>query len=421
MNSSTLVRILLLGPILGLSYLPADVVRLKNGSKIRGTVLEGEAGGGSKVVVEIDGQGKVFLRGHDVIAIESGDGLTGVRGGDYLAVTLNSSGDFYGKGTYYGQESNQSDDGTLVLSVPDAGLIRIPRGSIATTRRIAKAETTEADGPSSTEAAEAATSIPTTHKLHLRNGRTLQGDLLDEADNGAIRVRVGNLGVMTFPKREVLRVEEVEGSYELPAPAGEGDAAEPMEVEPEGEDTLPEDAYQRLKREVRNEILRELLDAAVEEKLGGLAPAASTSEQLDLALTADLDREEILEIQALVYDLGRDRTTNRTRAERKLKEMGAIVLPYLKPLINHPADLTRRAVQRIVRDLRDVRGTPLAIEAMNDPDTFVRKFAGEALRVLIPNPPVAYHDNAPPRRRQASQHAYREYWGQLIQELALAD
>jgi len=384
MNSSTLVRILLLGPILGLSYLPADVVRLKNGSKIRGTVLEGEAGGGSKVVVEIEGQGKVFLRGHDVIAIESGDGLTGVRGGDYLAVTLNSSGDFYGKGTYYGQESNQSDDGTLVLSIPDAGLIRIPRGSIATTRRIAKAETTEAAGPPSTEAAEAARSIPTTHKLHLRNGRTLQGDLLEEADNGAIRVRVGNLGVMTFPKRKVLRVEEVEGAYQLPAPTGEG-------------------------------------DAAVEERLGDAAPASSTGEQLDLALTANLDREEILEIQTLVYDLGRNRTTNRTRAEKKLKEKGAIVLPYLKPLINHPADLTRRAVQRIVRDLRDVRGTPLAIEAMNDPDHFVRQFAGEALRVLIPSPPVPYHDNAPPRRRQASQHAYREYWGQLIQELALAD
>ena len=66
--------------------------------------------------------------------------------------------------------------------------------------------------------------------------------------------------------------------------------------------------------------------------------------------------------------------------------------------------------------MADVRGAPIAISALNDPDQFVRRIAGFALHKLFPDSGVVYHDYAPPSYRLQAQQEYRKAWENYLRE-----
>ena len=123
-------------------------------------------------------------------------------------------------------------------------------------------------------------------------------------------------------------------------------------------------------------------------------------------------------MENFVAELGRQRNTNRVRAENALRGFGHHALPFVAKAASHPFELTRRAAQRIIRDAKDVRGAPLAIEALTDQDYFVRVHAHEALQGILHEAKISYNAKAGVKQLQAAQSAYRTFWLELRRAFA---
>ncbi len=377
----------------------ADGVLLKNGRRVEGKVIDNRQTTGN-VVVEIGTAGRMTFRGSQVEKIEAGE-VKEAASREYVSVTMSKEADYYGGKTFDGAVSAESDDRTLVLDLP-GGKVRIPKAGIAKT---VKAEAPAA--PRATANPEEARTIQTTHRVELVNGRKLQGNLLSTPESEPVKLQVNGLGVLTIPRKSIAPdgIKEAAGSITIPAQPKE--APPPAVKEP-----TPEEQRAQMKRELRDEILREILDQLIDEKVSA-ATHGSGLKAFGLEDQRDLTNDEVLAIQDAVRELGRQRSQNRVRAENRLKEMGSAALPYLEPIASHPFELTRRAVQRIVRDVGSLRGAPIAIEALNDPDGFVRELAHEALEKILPSQ-IAYGPNASERVRLAAQEGYRVLWDEVV-------
>jgi hypothetical protein len=132
-------------------------------------------------------------------------------------------------------------------------------------------------------------------------------------------------------------------------------------------------------------------------------------------MPANMTGDEIVQIRDAVTELGRQRSRNRVRAETELKRMGKSALPFLAESAKHPFNLTRRAVQRIVHEIGDPSGAPLAIGALHEADEQVRVLAAGALDRILPSQ-IAYDPRGDEAERLAAQMAYEE----LFREYARA-
>ena len=206
---------------------------------------------------------------------------------------------------------------------------------------------------------------------------------MESAASEPLKLQVGDLGVMRIERQRIDRVEASAGEILLPEAVLPTRADDPSDAEPEP-------------LRIAGQTLDELIDAVIALRYGS-GPAAT------------LAPSSAAQIEAHVYELGRQRSGNRVRAERHLKSFGAAALPFLDPAAKHPFDLSRRAVQRIVRDVGDPAGAPLAIHGLNDSDEFVRRIAAEALRGMFAER-VRYRASWSEQRRLAAQDRYWELW-----------
>lgn len=389
---------------IGLGLACADSVLLKNGRRLNGKVVDNRQTTGDVLVEIADPAGSkvgtVTLHSAQVEKIDMGEPQDTAEK-SLVRVKLSKGIEQYGTGEIEGVLSPESDDKTIVLETAGGGTVRIPRGEKV---EVVKVDAAPAPAPAPTEG-----TIKTTHEVRLLNGGKLSGTLVPTPDTEPLKLRIGSMGTMTIPRSKIAPdgVKEVEGTIVLPR-----ETPAPAPVEP---GTLPDDARTKLKEEIKAEILRELLDEMIERKLDATLGAGQQADTLPFGhdLQTGLTNDEILEIQDAVRELSRQRTQNRVRAERHLKNMGPAVLPYLEAVAGHPFELTRRAVQRIVRDLGDPRGASIAIEALNDPDDFVRSLARDALEVLLPSD-IAYDPTASEKRRGMAQNEYRLLWDELL-------
>lgn len=391
------------------SSVAADTVVLKNGSKIEGKVTDNRQTLGT-VLVEIGTVGRTIIKAAQIEKIESGapPAANVERKDERVAVTLVKGVDsFYGAKEIEGRVSGESTDAQLVLDVP-GGKMKLPRSGIS---KITKLEDRAA--PPTAGAADPtlpARSFKTTHLVELTNGRKLQGNLVKTADWEPIKLQVGPLGTISIPRNRVAEngIKESEGVISLPE---EQKAAPPTEAP---RVPSPDAERARLKNELREEVLRELIEQLLE---GRVDQAMSSGLGVGLDEQRILSNDQILAIQHLVRELSRQRSQNRVRAERQLKAAGAVVLPYLEPVANHPFALTRRAVQRILGVIGDWRGAPLAIERLNDSDGFVRELAHAALQRILPSN-IAYGAHTAPQARAQSQALYRSFWEETVRSEA---
>jgi hypothetical protein len=405
------IRLICLVSIMSWTILPslarADVVRLKNGSRIEGKVTDlREKGGG--VVVAIGDVGHTTLSAREVESVSMDPQAAPAKTdalpiGDFVAVKLPAAAEYYGKAVYHGTVSALSTDQTLALELPGGGIVRIAR---VPGMSIEKSELAAAGwAPATPPPAEK--SIKTTHVVKLKNGRAIAGTVVPTPESEPVKIQFGSMGSMSIPRDQIVPdgIQAAEGLIKLPEA--------PQEVAPPAQKTeIPADLKEQLKRELREEILRELLDRIIDEKVGAAMEAVGATSMLPRE-DAGLSNEDILAIQDEVRELSRERTRNRVRAERHLISMGSAVLPYLAAVAGHPFELTRRSVQRIVRDIDDVRGAPLAVAALNDSDEWVRVLAHEALAALLPSD-ISYDPKGSEKERLEAQASYRALWQEIV-------
>jgi len=404
-------------------------VYLKNGNAIEGQVTDNRSTSG-EVVIRIGENGMMLLRGGEVDRIEAGapratPAPAAAKGAaepapamekGRVSVTAPAGADWYGNRVYEGVLLPESNDKTIVLGVPGPGKVFLARTPETVVKQLEGTEARPMPAAAGNES-----EIRTTHTITLKNGRKISGTLVPTAESEPLKLRVGNLGEMRIGRNDVAEkgIEEVQGSMKLPRPAEERPpaAGQPAPAQPaapgaQGQAPAPVDR-EAMKREIRAEIIRELLDAMIEEKMATAVESAALPSTEPMP--ANMTNEEILQIRDAVTELGRQRSRNRVRAETELKRIGKPALSFLAESAKHPFDLTRRAVQRIVRDIGDASGAPLAIGALNDADEQVRRLAGEALDRILPSQ-VAYDPRGDEAERLAAQMAYEE----LFREYARA-
>jgi hypothetical protein len=390
----------------------ADSIVLRNHSTIHGKARKE----GGKVVIQFGSIGEMTIPEEQVLKIienDLDDSLPRSEEGEIVpaadavavVVTLKADMDPLGIGRYIGWEGPSDDESILVLRLPGGGLLRLPRECVESVVAVER----RPEVRPAIESPDGA--IRTTHVIHLVDGRKLLGNVVEDIAGQPLKVEIGEMGILLIRRGRIERIEEKEGSY-APAPAA------PLAETPAEQKPIPRADLEKLKKQVKQEILRELIEGILDEKVDKKIEEAIRDGRRELSMESaseSLTSEEIDEIQHLVYEIGRHRSRNRVRAEAALKAIGPAALPFLKQAATHPFELTRRAVQRIVRDIGDVRGVPHAIEALTDSDAFVREIAAEALRSLL-GLPVAYSPSAPPAQRQEAQARYREVWEDLQRE-----
>jgi len=300
--------------------------------------------------------------------------LAGDEGGKMMAIRMKKGtgyGTFYGDRPIHGVVSPDSDAKVLVLTIPGAdGRIRIPRSAVES---IVPAETEPAGRPVKEE--DDARVIATTHVVVLKNGEKIRGDLVPTRESEPVKIDVDEIGRLSIPRGRVRSIIEEDGEIRVPK-------AEPVEPPPAPPETAEEPAP----------------GEEVETQPGEKAPPAGR-------IPAEL-RERIEEA---IHDLTRWRSRDRVRAERQLVDIGPAAIPFLGGVARDPFDLTRRAVLRIIRDIGDPEGIPIAIEALLDEDRFVRETADEALKDLA-GIDLGYRVDAPVQKRIDAYRRWVEWW-----------
>jgi len=214
--------------------------------------------------------------------------------------------------------------------------------------------------------------------VYLRNGSTIDGVVLGKHE-GHVILQIGNLGKMEIPEKDVLTIEK---------------NARTGPINPDRNDKKPE----------RNPVEQR------QKKRDGEATAGDEKEAGEEAEEA-IDPELEKEIQELVYDLTRDRASVRTRAEKRLAEIGGAVVPYVLPVATNPSELTRIAVFRILKQNPDVRATEAAIVGLEDSERFVRKLAWETLQEITGESWVfPWDDSATDSERETAAARWSEWW-----------
>ena len=389
-----------------------DTVLLTNGSRIDGKVITDNRARGGEVVLGIGGIGTMMFRAGEVADVKMATGGTtgdSTAAGNFVEVTLAKGSTFYGSGSYFGTISPAlSDEKNVVLSIPEVGTITIPRDVIVAITEVSDSSLARVPAALAAEETTGPTEIRTSHAIYLKNGRKLIGTVLDTTVDEPIKVQIGQIGILIMPRDDVARIEEEAGVISVPA-------ATEAEVSPVPEAPAA-DELDTLKEEIKAEILRELLQELLNVRLGSLEAGA---EPYPVVTRTTLTGETAGRVREALRELTRHRTQNRVRAERRLKSMGAPVLPYVQSLVHHPFELTRRAVQRIVRDIGSQGGVPIAIEGLSDEDKFVRELAHEALRKLLPEAnAIAYRPSAPRGKLAEAQEEYRATWDEIRFEAA---
>jgi hypothetical protein len=353
----------------------ADTVYLKNGSQIDGKVSE-ERSNQESVVLLIDGAGALILPRSNIVSVEK-NGRQGIAAPapaegqpakatlrDMVAVRLKKGKSYYGEGVVYGVPTAQSTDRTLVLSVPGLGEMKLPREGVEKVEPL-KDDLFARPAP----AAAGPERIETRQLVTLKNGRKIRGTVVPGPQSEPLVVDVGSMGRLHIPRDRIASVEDAAGQIEIPAEAKEAPPAPPAPPEAESKEQP--------------------------------APLPRGTVSVDPQLRA--------EIHENIYDLSRWRSRNRVRAENNLKAIGAPAIPFLEGVARDPFELTRRAVMRIVREVGDPAGIPIAIEGLLDPDDYVRATAGEALRRMTRRS-FGYNPYGPEPERLDGYRRWRDWW-----------
>ncbi len=351
----------------------ADTVTMKHGYQIHGSIDEAMSND-KQLIVNVGKQGKVILKRSRVQKIEKNQ-KTGVTPAQPAvpvpAVTEEMVTIKLKDNPYYSSISSQglsgvqkrdTDGQATVLEIPGVGQIRIPDAI--------KAETVPYQAPQVGVAAVAASEgkIKTTHQIRMKSNAIIKGNIVSDPKKSPVIVQIGHLGTISLNLNDIAGYDVLEGEYELPPPPAPDPEPQEQEVqkEPEVEETQPQETSKKTEE-------------------------------------APVPQAIVKQIETQLYEITRHRHQNRARGERKLKAMGKVVTPFLAKTANHSSEWTRIITMRVLKEVGDERGLPMAIGALTDSNHHVRQVAHEALKKITGNPIKGYHHKASPLRLKIAQ------------------
>jgi hypothetical protein len=244
--------------------------------------------------------------------------------------------------------------------------------------------------------------------VYLKNGAWIDGVAIQRDD--AVLVRIGEIG----------RVElELDDVYAIERNSLTGSETTAAAVQARGVEITPQKVDQEDPGAADESAPRDGPDEAKsgEKRDAGNEGASSSKSQA----AGDAEVEAIApELKALiekhVADLKRDQAKFRVRAERHLKRVGTVAIPFLIPLVRDGGEQTRVAVMRLFLGFGDERVVDPCIGALLDSNEYVRDFAQQTLRrVTLEN--FGFHANASPRRRRFAQQKWAKWWRAEQKEL----
>ncbi len=180
------VSVVVLGVFAGLQApLFGDTVHLKSGFTIDGKVSESPTDR-EKLIIELNSTGRLTIPKSQVEAVvqNARTGIVPEKPAEegqaaplivpnMVAVTLKKGQGYYGVGSLYGVKSPQSNDRTLILSIPALGEVRLPQEAV---ERIEPVAPVGMGAPA--PAAAGPRTIRTTHRVKLLNGAVIPGTLV---------------------------------------------------------------------------------------------------------------------------------------------------------------------------------------------------------------------------------------------------
>lgn len=242
--------------------------------------------------------------------------------------------------------------------------------------------------------------------VYLKNGAWIDG-IVRTRSAEVIQVDIGNIGRMEIPLEEVYEIEKnsrTGSSMFLSVEGREVDVA----IDPEGEDADVEEEGGDDESEGDDEEGDQ--EGEGEDEKGGEAYEIEAE---------PIDPELKERIEKLVYDLQRQKSRYRVRAERHLKAVGPPAIPFLVPLADHEGELVRIAVFRLFHSFGDDRVIDSCIEGLVDTNEYVRDYAYRALQ-RITKEDFGYKPFSSPRRRDTAKRKWARWWEEekaILQEL----
>jgi hypothetical protein len=244
--------------------------------------------------------------------------------------------------------------------------------------------------------------------VFLKNGSWIDG-IVKARDADRVLVEIGNIGTLEIRLEDIYEIEKNSrsgGEILVPVDGRKLDV-NVRPVEAKGSRTKGgSDAAQ---------------GAPPGRKPGAVAPPEAPEEPdeepREEASASDADPALKERIAALTKDLVRQQSRYRVRAERLLKAIGPPAIPDLLLLAKHESDLVRVSVFRLFNAFGDERVIDACIDALLDPNEFVRDNAHRAL-TRITHEDFGFQPLANPRRREHDQQKWRRWWRE---EKALAE
>lgn len=188
----------------------------------------------------------------------------------------------------------------------------------------------------------------------LTNGSKIDGTVLKESTTEVI-LQVGSLGVIRVQKDTISAIEKNRRT---------GVA----ENKPASEKNRKKGVINREEEKPKNE---SALTSKVE-----VTVSKSLKTYLEKPLAA-LEGKQKLEVEQWVEDLQRQRVNYRSRAERKLKEAGPGVVPFLQPVAQSQFSLTRICALRVLNQFPRYESMAVALAGLDSDDPWVRKLSSE--------------------------------------------
>ena len=125
----------------------------------------------------------------------------------------------------------------------------------------------------------------------------------------------------------------------------------------------------------------------------------------------ELSPKRQAEVKLWVYELQRQRSRNRSRAERYLGQVGPGVIPHLLPVARSPFDLARISALRILIKTPHFKAAGVALKGLQADNQWVRKLSWQlVVKISGVKGPFSWQDQESARKRSVQLRRWQQWF-----------
>jgi hypothetical protein len=220
----------------------------------------------------------------------------------------------------------------------------------------------------------------------LKNGGKMHGKVIEESEEEIV-LRVADAGTITLRKRDIASVQKDKKDETIPPPS-----------------QLPEEEKPSPPKEKPSEKPPEKEKPAPEE-----TPKTEEEPEADPELKAKID--------LLIFRLGHRRTGYESGAKAGLSKIGKPAVTALVKILKDGSDQQRRNAAELLGTISDKRAIEPLINALSDPNKWVRQHAINSLSTLT-NQTLGFVYDASEAKRQEAVKKWQEWLAKKKEEEA---